>query len=252
MRKIGLALALTALLLANLALPAAATANDAWIALLDKTVTAIDHLAMVHGELTVTGTASIAVEPDRATIELGVVYEAATPVEAQEQVNTVMLGVINAVMALGVPENKLVTSGYSIYPAYEYTQNPPMPRGYQVSSTVLVEVEQFDLIALIIDRAVEAGANQVQSIAFDTSRRSDIYREALVRAVAAAQGKAGVMATAAGQRLGVLRGIIETEPDNSMYLNTFDARAVSARQSTQIIGGEINVTARVTLVFEIQ
>jgi uncharacterized protein YggE len=253
MRKIGLSLALAALLLVCMVAPAMASANEAWIALVDKTVDSIDRLTAATGQLTVIGTAAIAVEPDTASVTLGVLLEHASTHEAQRQVNDVMAKVIETVKALGIQESKIATSAYSVNPAYDYTQDPPALRGYQVSNTVTVQVEQFDLISQVIDAAVAAGANQVQGISFNTSKRGEIYRQALQSAIAAAQGKATVAAGAAGKQLGALRSLTEAEQGVSAYLNAYDSRVVGLDKSgAQILGGEINVTAQVTLVYEMK
>jgi uncharacterized protein YggE len=251
MKKTIISLALAALLLTGMALPAMASSNDAWTALLNKTVTSIDQLTTINGELTVVGTAAIAVEPDKASVTLGVVIEKPNIAEAQTEVNQTIQRIVDAVKALGVPENKIITHYYSVFPAYDYTQEPAPVRGYQVNNTLTVEVGSFALISLVIDKAVEAGANQVQDITFDTSKRSELYREALQSAIKAAQEKAAIAAFAANKNLGALRNVTETNADTAMYINTYDTRAESQAAGAKIFGGELNVTAQVTLVYDL-
>lgn len=253
MKKMIISLALVALMLVGTMVPAMASeSNEAWNALLEKTMTSIEQLTVDSGELTVVGTAAIAATPDKATISLGAMYEDTSIDLAQVKTNQAIEAVINELKALGIPENKMATSNYSVYPTYDYSTATPVLRGYQVTNMLTVEVEDFSLISKVIDRAVASGANQVNNIGFDVSTRSEIYRQALASAIAAAQTKAEVMATAAGKKLGNLRSITEAEQGMSMYLNAYDSRDMKAAGAAQVLGGELNVTAQVTLVFEMK
>ena len=252
MKRTILAMALAAVLLAGAAAPAAAAANDAWTALLDKTVTSIEQLTTNSGDLAVLGTSSIAVEPDMASIMLGVSIEDASVVLAQEKAAAVMQSVIDALKTLGIDQNKMSTSNYSIFPTYDYAQEPAALRGYHVSNMLTVQVQEFALISQVIDRAVLAGANQVHGITFDTSKRSELYREALRTSIAAAREKAAIMAFAAGKQLGALRSLTEADQNLSMFLGAYDVRPALSAGGPQILGGELNVTAQVTLVFEMK
>ena len=228
-----------------------ASGNDAWAALLDKTVTAIGQLTAESGELTVTGTASIAVEPDKATIMLGVSIADASVSVAQEKVNTTMQAIIDSLTALGIDQNKMSTNNYSVFPTYDYSQEPAAVSGYQVNNMLTVQVSEFALISQVIDRAVQAGANQVHGLHFDTSRRSELYREALQSAIGAAREKAALMAFATGKQLGNLRSVTEGDP-MSYFTNVWDTRIEAQSAGSPILGGEMDVSARVTLVFELK
>ena len=245
------ALALAGALLLCAAAPGLASNNDAWAALLDKTVTAIGQMTAETGELTVVGTAAIAVEPDKAAIMLGVSIEESSVAAAQEKVNTTMQGIVDSLRALGIEQSKMTTSNYSVFPVYDYSSEPAFVRGYQVNNMLTVQVQEFALISQVIDKAVQAGANQVQGITFDTAKRSELYQEALKNAVAAAREKAVVMAFASGKQLGNLLGVIEGD-QGSVFHNAWDARAESDALQTNILGGELEVVAKVTLVFELK
>jgi len=240
-----------ALLLCGAA-PGLASGNDAWAALLDKTVTAVGQLTTDSCELTVTGTASIAVEPDKATIMLGISIEDVSVSVAQERVNTTMQAILDSLKALGIDPSKMSTSNYSVYPAYDYSREPATVRGYQVNNMLTVQVTEFALISQVIDRAVQAGANQVHGLSFDTSKRSELYREALQSAVIAAQQKAQLLAFATGKQVGALRSVTEGEQMGYWGNNVWDTRSEAEAGGSQILGGELDVTARVTLVFELK
>jgi len=254
-RTIGrffVAMLLAGALLLSAAAPVLASGNDAWAALLDKTVTAVGQLTTDGCELTVTGTASIAVDPDKATIMLGISIEDVSVSMAQEKVNNTMQAILGSLKALGIDQTKMSTSNYSVYPTYDYSREPATVRGYQVNNMLTVQVNEFALISQVIDRAVYAGANQVHGLSFDTSKRSELYREALQSAVVAAREKALLLAFATGKQLGNLRSVTEGEQMGYWNNNVWDTRAEAEGMGAQILGGELEVTARVTLVFELK
>ncbi|MCL2544483.1 MAG: SIMPL domain-containing protein [Clostridia bacterium] len=250
-RALVAAMLATAMLLCAMA-PGLASNNDAWAALLDRTVTAVTQMTTQTGELTVIGTASVAVQPDMATVMLGVSVEDVSVAFAQARVNQTMQSIVDALQALGIDQNRMITSNYSVFPTYDFSQDSVTLRGYQVNNMLSVQVQEFALISQVIDRAVLAGANQVQGITFDTSKRNEIYRGALQSAIAAAREKAAIMAFASGKQLGNLRSVTEGGQGMGGFHNAWDVRADSVAGQTSILGGELDVSAQVTLVFELK
>ena len=74
-----------------------------------------------------------------------------------------------------------------------------------VSRQVQVELRDLEKLGALLERAVDAGVNQVNDPLLDSSRRKEIEREALVRAVQDAKANAETLARAAGATLGPVR-----------------------------------------------
>ena len=70
----------------------------------------------------------------------------------------------------------------------------------------------WDLIGRAIDAAVQAGADEVQSITFSSSRYEALRQQALAVAVGNARRDAEIMARAAGGRLGQLIEVSVSQP----------------------------------------
>ena len=111
--------------------------------------------------------------PDRAEIQVGVETENADVRVAQSQNAERMTNVTNAMKALGIPDDHLTTTGYTVTPVYDTGPTPvPLalgqrkPTTYRVSNTLLVRVDDVAQVGAVIDAAVASGANQVNSIAF--------------------------------------------------------------------------------------
>ena len=254
---IGLALSLVL----GLALTAQAQdAANAWDAFVDSAAQGVAELTAATGRLSVTGSAAVTAVPDRASISVGVSETSKDVSEAQRAANAKVNAILEAVKALGVEEKKIVTSNYSIYPQSEYSSVTGRSSlvGYQVSNTVTISLDDFTLLDSVIDAAVKAGANEMYGISFDVSTRSELYREALGKAVEAAKDKAALLAEAANVRLDCIREVNEVggigASSGRGYMNAMMDTVAEAAQDagTSIQGGELAVSAQVEIVYQVK
>lgn len=148
--------------------------------------------------ISVTGTATTQANPDLLNIRFGVETQQKTAKEALEQNSSLMNAVIEAIKKAGISESDISTSGFNIYPVYDYYNEPQTNRntqeliGYRVSNIVSVETKKLDLAASIIDNGVSAGANRVDSVFFTLSpqKHVEIKDNLLEKAVLNAKSKA--------------------------------------------------------------
>ena len=75
--------------------------------------------------LTVSGSGPARVAPDEATVRLGVLAQAPTAREAQDQVNRSASAVLDAIRKLGVPAERIQTTGLSLNPQYAQGRTRP-------------------------------------------------------------------------------------------------------------------------------
>jgi uncharacterized protein YggE len=162
-------------------------------------------------QVSVTGQGKIEYQPDIATVRLGVQLDRVAKVEdALSQLNEKMDKMLIAVKELGIDEADIQTQSYSLYPQYDYINEVTVLSGYSANQQLLVKVRNVDqdsaLIGNIIAKATQAGANQVLGVSFDISNLEELKLEARLKAIADAKQKAGVLANAAGVRLGDIIG----------------------------------------------
>jgi uncharacterized protein YggE len=201
-------------------------------------------------EVAVSASGEAEVTPDRARVMLGVQTQAATAAEAASRNATQQTAVINAVKALGIPAERITTSGYNVYPEQSYDQATRRTRitGYNVQNTVVVDVWKIDQVSAVLDAALSKGANVVSSLSFYSSQNEAARRRALQNAVARARADAEAMAQAAGGQLGgvieLSSGYSESPPPRPM----FEARAKAmAADATPISEGTQTITATVNV-----
>jgi hypothetical protein len=200
--------------------------------------------------ISVSGTAEVGAAPDIAYVVLGVRTRSAQAAEASSSNAAQMQRVIQAIMALDIPQADIETVQYSLQPFYEYPRDgTPRLVGYEATNLIRVTVRNLGIVGRVIDAAVSAGANVVQGTTFALSDESEIRATALTKAVEDAKTKANVMAQALGIRLGVLLKASETVPP---IVYPVAARAMEAgAPETPIIPGQIQVRATVNLVYAI-
>ncbi len=111
-----------------------------------------------------------------------------------------MQRVLSAIKALGIPENAMQTSNFSVDALHPKTKSgdddESQIAAYEVTNKLSVTVSELSKVADIIDAAVKAGANSSNSVAFDVKNRSAFDDQALAAAVRDARHNAEVMASA--------------------------------------------------------
>lgn len=205
-----------------------------------------------HGaKLTVTGDGRSTAAPDLALITLGVSTEAVTAVDAMSQNATRQQAVIDALKADGVEARDIQTSGLNLQPKMEYIDGQaPKLVGYVAQNTVNVRVRDIAGLGGVLDKLVATGANEISGISFAREDMTAAQDDARNAAVAEARRKAQLMAEAAGMRLGDLRAL----SDAPVFDGPQPMMAMRSREkadATPIEAGELNISARVSAVFDL-
>jgi uncharacterized protein YggE len=232
--------------------------------------------------LSVSSTATTEVRPDQLSVTVGVETNGTTAQDAVLQNSNLTAQVIAAVRGLGIDENRIETSSYSVLPIYQYIQPlqpcieiyPPPPGcetrqeiiGYRATNTVTVTLDVPFLRMVspptpdvgagqVIDAAVRAGANRVDAILFFISpdRQEEIRNTLIGDAIANARQRANIAAEA----LDMAVAGVESATINPIDFPVFSvdlqeasaAGAASVSAPTQILPGQQEVSTTVSVVF---
>ena len=204
----------------------------------------------------VTGSGSVAGEPDIATLNLGVLVEKETVAEAREAAAVAMTAVLDSLKANDIAEEGIQTENFSIHPQYDRTDNGRVLRGYRVNNTISARVRELQSLSNIIDDATGAGGDiiVVDSIQFMIGDPTTLQIQARALAVKDAEAKAQTLADAHGVKLGKPVTITEGRARRISRLAQADS-AVTVdylRTSTPIEAGELTVTVNITVVYEFE
>jgi uncharacterized protein YggE len=193
------------------------------------------------GGITVLGTGSTNVTPDRASFAFGTVSQAATANAALATSSQSVARVIAALRKSGVAQADIQTSDVSLSP--RMNDNGEAILGYTASNTVTATIRKIGDAGDIVDAAVGAGANQVFGPNLLASDQNAAYRNALKGAVANARAKAETLAAASSSTLGRITAIVEGGGAMPMpvAVGAKDS-SVSIEPGTQRIEATVSVT----------
>jgi uncharacterized protein len=233
----------------------------------------LDNASAPPSTVSTSGTATTEVTPDQLSVTVGVETNSTTAQEAVILNANLTTQLVAAVRGLGINEDQIETSSYSLSPIYEYIV-PPQPCieiyppppgcetrqeiiGYRASNTVTVTLDvTAELNAgQVIDAAIGAGANRVDGIVFFISQdRQQQIRDTLIRdAIASARQRANIAAEALGMTISGVQSATLNPIDFPVY--SVDLREGAAAQAesvsapTPILPGQQEVSTTVSVVF---
>lgn len=237
-------LALTALI-AVLALAAVGLLRPAQTAVAQTGVSNMPQIVVI-------GTGEVKVEPDIATVTIGVETKAPTTQEALSQNSTQAQAIIERIRQLGIDAKDIQTTGINIYPVYDEKGQDII--AYTVSNMVTVTIRNLAQAGNLIDQVVEVGANRLYGVSFGLSDPEAVMTQAREAAIANARARAEQMARASGASLGRVLFITENFSANPipipMAADAYGAPA--ARSAPPVQPGQQTYSASVQVTFELR
>lgn len=203
--------------------------------------------------ISVSSDGKIVSKPDVGQVSLSVLSDATTVAAAQKDNTEKMNNIISAMKGLGIKEEDIKTSSYTISPKYQYYSGKSEIYGYQVSQTIEVKIRNLDNVSPVLGKAATLGANQVGSLTFTFDDSEKIKDEARQKAVELAQQKAKDIAASLGVSLGKLTSFSESfsgEPAPVYYSASSEGRG-GGGGAPDIQPGSNEVQVTVYLTYEI-
>ena len=214
-----------------------------------------------NGGITVSGSATISVEPDLAILDMGVEAFGKTVSFARSDAAIAMDAIVSSLKSEGVLEKDIQTQRLNISPKYEWQEisigsqvtNKQDLTGYSVSNYVRVKIRDLDHVGKIVDSASESGGDfvRVNGISFNLEDTYNLMPQLREQAVQNAFMKADEYASAAGLRLGSITSLSEVGSSSPSSAIGNQMRAMSALIESPISGGELQVSLTVLAVFGI-
>jgi uncharacterized protein YggE len=201
----------------------------------------------------VTGNGEAQAAPDIAVLSLAIETHAATAADAAADNGGLAQKVSEALRAKLGDKGKTWTGGYSLNPEYRDDSHPnakPVITGYTAQNTITVQTGALDLVGPLIDAAIAAGANRVNSLDFNLRDDTRARNEAITKAAKDAQTQGEALAAALGLKLGPI--INATTESSERPQPMFRAAMMGANSSTPVQPGEVTVPATVSLTYEIE
>jgi hypothetical protein len=218
--------------------------------------------------ITVTGEAQVKVPPDEVILTLGVETWDKNLAAAKHHNDEIVLRVLEVAGDHSVAPQHVQTDYISIEPRYRSgTYEPGDFIGYFVRKTIVITLKDITAFEELLSDSLEAGATHVHGIEFRTSELRKHRDEARALAIRAAREKAVALAGELDQDVGRPTDIREEyngwwSPYNSWWgagwgglsatQNVIQESGAPQDMESALAPGQISVSARVTVSFELQ
>lgn len=207
--------------------------------------------------------------PDLALFTFSVVERAKTVAEAQEAATKKINAALEYLDDQGVEEKDIKTTGYNVYPQYEWQDircvSYPCPQGknvligYEVRQSVEVKVRDTKEAGDLLSGVGERGASEVSGLTFTIDDEEGLKAKAREMAIEDAKKKVELLSKQLGVR--VVRVVSFNEnagyPLPPIYYARdaamgFGGVANESKSSPEIPSGENTITSFVTVTYEIR
>jgi hypothetical protein len=197
----------------------------------------------------VTGEGEVAVQPDTASINLGVLTERKELIAAQQLNSDGVSKVINSLTSIGILKDLIRTFDYRIESDYDFVQGKQIFRGYKITHILQVKIDNLTSIGHVVDTAVQNGVNYVSNVQFSVKNKQAIYQKALSVAILHAIEKAKTIAnTLKVTLIPTPTLVVEDGYTVQPFLNQ-PGTFVKGVSTTQFEPGQLLVEARISAEF---
>ncbi|HEX7620831.1 MAG TPA: SIMPL domain-containing protein [Anaerolineales bacterium] len=205
--------------------------------------------------LSVSGNGTVYLTPDIAYIYIGVHNEEPAIATAVNSNNTQTQALVDALKNAGIAAVDIQTSNFSVYTtSYDKATGQPTGTAYAVDNTVYVTVRDLTKLGTLLNTAVGAGANNINSITFDVADKTAAMAQARLKAMDNARSLATELAKTAGVTLGQIQ--VVNYSDNSPIAYNYGmgggGGSAAPNASVPIQPGLTQVTVTVSVTYAIK
>ncbi|MGL5756287.1 MAG: SIMPL domain-containing protein [Paraclostridium sp.] len=196
------------------------------------------------GQLSVNGVGTVKVKSDLAILKVGVTTSNEDIQVAQVENTNIVNNIITSLNDYKIPKENINADDVFIKRLYDSSGNEIV--GYEITTTIRIEVSDIENLGDIYSLAIENGANSEVNISFTLSNISPHYKKALLKATQDALNKATLL----GKNLGIkLKPLPESIYENSTSQYALTQKNVAYSSSPFLSSGDLEVSAQVTVIF---
>lgn len=204
----------------------------------------------------VTGEGRVYASPDMALLNIGVVSEAGTVKQAQEETTKKMNEITGFLKKQKLDSKDLKTTSFSIRPIYSFDERRLKRRtitAFEVRQSLEVKVRDFDKLGVILEEVSRLGANEVSGPQFTIEDKDKLEEQARDQAIRQAKQKARELARQLDVRLVRIAGFNESGSLPIPFFTETRSDFAKAEEGAipSIEPGENKITKQVTISYEI-
>lgn len=204
--------------------------------------------------VTVSGSAQRQVPPDIARITIAIELRGMELDSLRRQVGDSAQRVLRFLQPLRIAESDMDSSAISIRPEFSFERSSVRRfDGYVVARQFQITLRELSNLGAVIERSLDAGANQISEPVFDHSDRSTIERSVLALATADARSNAIAAAEGVGMTVGEpLKIVVNHEPliarAGTMRVAAMESSATEASYQPGSLTFRVTVNAEFQLI----
>lgn len=212
--------------------------------------------------IVVSGKGELTVKPDIATISFSVMEENMDVSKASDAVNKKIASILASLKTNGVEEKDIKTTGYNIYPRYDYVTSKVYPyggkqvlAGYDVTQSISLKIRDLTKAGKIVTDLGTLNVTDMSGLNFTNDKYDELVREARDAAIRDAREQAESLADSLGVRLGKIVNYSEGGYSPMPYYardSVMGAAPMMAKSEAVIPTGENKITSNVSVTYEIK
>ncbi|MEM3702673.1 MAG: SIMPL domain-containing protein [Candidatus Micrarchaeia archaeon] len=205
--------------------------------------------------VSVTGNAQMKVLPDRVVVYAQILTKSKDSAEEAKNLNAqISDAVLTSLIKAGVNRSDIETSGFSVYPEYDWIQDQgQVLKGYAASNSMKITIADFENAGKIVDAVVNNGG-LISYINYELSaeKMNEYKAQALSEASKDAKTKAESIASGLGKILGDVVSVSASDYNYYPYpIYRAESGADLKEISTNLPSAKLDVTATVSVTYKI-
>ncbi len=209
--------------------------------------------------ITVSGQGEVMVPPDEVSFRLRVVTMDRDLPTAQGTTDRTIKTLLALARKYQIPPAQVQTDHISLGQRFSdesITKKPPVFLGYTVTKKVVIVLRDVSKAEDLLADIFKSGVSEIEDVDFRTTQLRKYKDEARAMAIKAAQEKAIAMTREIGQSIGKAYSIIEEGQTrnglSNISSNAFSVAGSYSNEANTIALGQISITARVIVSFELK
>jgi uncharacterized protein YggE len=224
------------------------------LALWQPNRTLAENTTPLQRTLEVSGMGLVKTTYDTATITLGVTTVKESPSAAYSSVGQTADAIVAALRKQGVETLEMKTSQLSLNAEYDWQKEGAQRLiGYRAATNLTITTQALDKVAVFVQAAVDAGANQLQGVSFSLKDAGTTAQIALTQATDDARAKADIVAKRLKTEVIGVTKVTVGSSNNPGPIPYYSGMTKSAADSAiPVLSGSFEYTANVTITFELR
>jgi hypothetical protein len=204
-------------------------------------------------QISVSGQGIVKVTSDQASIQFSVQTKGSNAADIKRQNDVAVDKALAFIKKLKLPKEDVLTKQVSLNPSYDYNQKK---QSFVALQTIEIELKDLSKYEELMIGLVNAGVNQIDKVAFKSSKIKELETEARKLAIQDAKKKANdYVSVLAGQKVGKALTITDNSNGYNPQPQVFSSMSMkmedNSNQETLAVG-EMDVQINVSVTFALE